>query len=423
MEYDNKTLRRSCNLYTAEAALEHLIATLMTGSFLATLTKHLGFSDGLTGILSAIVSLGCLFQLLSIGIRKRRVKRFVVTFSIINQALFLSLYLIPILNLGKTVKAVLFTVVIILAYLIYNIAHPKKISWLMSLVEENRRGIFTANKEIISLISGIVFSFFMGSCTDYFLEQGKDNVAFIITALVILVISLAHTLTMVFTVEKEYEKPARSADGLRASIKEIFSNRDILTICLLFALYYISNFASHPFYGTYAINELGFNLKFVATLGLAGNVSRILVSKFWGRYADKNSFAKMIEKCFMVLFVSQMLVVFATPQNGKVLFILYYVVHGVAMGGINSAFVNLIFDYVPVEKRADSLSVTQAAAGTVGFITTLCASPVVSAMQQNGNRIFGFTVYAQQLLSAVSAAITLLLIVFVRKVIINKKSS
>ena len=118
-----------------------------------------------------------------------------------------------------------------------------------------------------------------------------------------------------------------------------------------------------------------------------------------------------------------MLVVFATPQNGKVLFILYYVVHGVAMGGINSAFVNLIFDYVPVEKRADSLSVTQAAAGTVGFITALCASPVVSAMQQNGNRIFGFTVYAQQLLSAVSAAITLLLIVFVRKAIINKKSS
>ena len=295
MEYDNKTLRRSCNLYTAEAALEHLIATLVSGSFLATLTKQLGFSDGLTGILSSIISLGCLFQLLSIGIRRRRVKRFVVTFSVINQALFLSLYFIPLLNLGKTVKTVLFTVIIILAYLIYNIAHPKKISWLMSLVEEDHRGIFTANKEIISLVCGIVFSFLMGSCTDHFLERGRTRTAFIITAAVIFVIMVSHTLTMVFTVEKESEAKTRNANGLRDSVKDIFANRNVLLISLVFVLYYISNYVSHPFYGTYTINELGFNLKFVSMLVFAGNVARILVSKLWGRYADKKSFAKMIQ--------------------------------------------------------------------------------------------------------------------------------
>ncbi len=48
-------------MYILEAALEYLISILVVGSFLATLTKELGMSDGLTGILSSVISLGCLF--------------------------------------------------------------------------------------------------------------------------------------------------------------------------------------------------------------------------------------------------------------------------------------------------------------------------------------------------------------------------
>ncbi len=52
-------------MYIFEAGPEYLISILVAGSFLATLTRELGISDGLTGILSSIISLGCLFQLLS----------------------------------------------------------------------------------------------------------------------------------------------------------------------------------------------------------------------------------------------------------------------------------------------------------------------------------------------------------------------
>ena len=50
-------------MYIFEAALEYLISILVPGSFLATITKELGISDSLTGILSSVISLGCLFQL------------------------------------------------------------------------------------------------------------------------------------------------------------------------------------------------------------------------------------------------------------------------------------------------------------------------------------------------------------------------
>ena len=92
-EITEKALKRSQIMYIIQAALEYFISIMVTGSFLATITKELGFSDSLTGILSSLVSLGCLFQLFSLSIRKTKVKRFVIIFSIINQLIFVSMWL------------------------------------------------------------------------------------------------------------------------------------------------------------------------------------------------------------------------------------------------------------------------------------------------------------------------------------------
>ena len=59
--------------------------------------------------------------------------------------------------------------------------------------------------------------------------------------------------------------------------------------------------------------------------------------------------------------------IFATLATGKVMCIRYHVFHGIAMSGINSALINLVFDYVPVVNRADSLAITQSAAGLPAF--------------------------------------------------------
>lgn len=133
-------------MYIFEAALEYLISILVTGSFLATVTKELGISDSLTGIVSSVISLGCLFQLMSIVLRRKTVKKIVIVLSIANQLLFMLLYLIPLLNFSQNIKIGLFLILIFSAYLIYNFAHPKKINWLMSLVDNSERGKFTANR-------------------------------------------------------------------------------------------------------------------------------------------------------------------------------------------------------------------------------------------------------------------------------------
>ena len=418
---NDSSLKRSRLMYIFEAALEYLISILVTGSFLATITKELGVSDSLTGILSSVISLGCFFQLLSLSVRRAKVKKLVVVLSIVNQAFFMLLYVIPLTGAKKQIKIVLFVVLICAAYLIYNFAHPKKINWLMSLVDDSSRGAFTANKEIISLVCGMLFSFLMGAVIDRFAESGKIRMAFILSAAVIFILMLLHTVTLFFTAEKG--TPNIGKGNFLINVKELLKNKGVLKITCIFVFYYISNYASVPFYGTYQINELALSLKTVSVLVILGNISRILVSRLWGKYADRKSFAAMTEKCLIFLGIAQLCALFAIPKNGVVMFALYYFFYGVAMGGINSALINLIFDYVAPEKRSDSLAITQAASGVVGFLTTVCLSPLILLIQKNNNRLLGIHIYAQQICTAISLLFTVILIIYVRNVIIKKSKS
>lgn len=403
-------------LYIIQAAVEYLVSLLVTGSFLATITKELGFSDGLTGVVSAIISLGCLFQLLSVTIR-RNVKRTVIVLSLTNQVLFLLLYVIPLSGAAKPVKTVTFVVSIVLAYLIYNIIHPKKFNWLMSAVEDGHRGTFTATKEIVSLISGAAFSFGMGALVDHLAAQGEQRMAFVVCAVVIFALSMAHVLLLAWFPATKCENQTRLSKG---SAKRLLHNKGLRKTVVVFALYYMANDAITPFLGMYKISELGMSLSLVTAIGIVESGSRIAVSHFWGRYADRRSFAAMAEKCFLILAVSWMCIVFAGPTNGVVMMILYTALHGVAMGGINSSLTNMVYDYVPRDQCAEAIAVTQATAGVVGFLTTVCISPVVTAIQKAGNTVLGISAYAQQVLAAVACVITLVIVAYVRLMLIRK---
>lgn len=406
-------------LYIIEAALEYLVSILVAGSFLATVTKEIGISDGLTGIISSFISLGCVFQLFSLFIRRSRMKPFVITFSIINQLLFMFVYVIPVINIDTTAKTVLFIITLFSAYFIYNIAHPKKINWFMSLVSDGVRGRFTANKEIISLIAGMAFTYAMGAIIDRFKAVGNIRAAFVLCAVVIFTLTVLHTVTMAFSKEKpSNETPQKNL--LKEKIS-VLSDKNVIRVAIVFVIWNIASYSTIPFYGTYQIKELGFSLTFVSMLQIISSFGRLVFSRFMGSLADKKSFAVMLRVCFLIMCIGFAFGVFCVPQNGRVFFAAYSILHAIAMAGINSALINLVFDNVVSEKRADSLAISQALSGVAGFTATLCVSPVVERIQQNGNRLFGVHIYAQQVTSFIALTFTVLAIVYVSVFIIGKR--
>ena len=291
---------------------------------------------------------------------------------------------------------------------------------MMSLVNDGIRGRFTANKEIVSLLGGMIFTFLMGNIVDHFKENGEIKTAFIVCGITIFVLMAGHTLSMLFTSETE-EIVKTQNQKLLSQIGETFKNKDVQKITLLFVLWYIAKGIAEPFNSVYMIKELGFSLTFISVLSIIQAIIRVLCSRALGSYADKNSFAKMLRICFIFAFLGFVAVAVARPSNGSITFALHYITHGIAQAGISSALINLIFDYVPFDTRADSLAVTQSLSGLMGFLSTFAAGFLVTYIQQNGNMFLGVSIYAQQVLNIIAAAATIGIALFLQFGIINKE--
>ena len=386
---------------------------LLGGAYIAKVTSYLGMEDGLTGIITAVVSLASTFQIFAIFLaHKKPVKRWVTIWHSINQLFFACVYLVPFFKFSKNVKIFLFIVFFLVGNIINQIINAPKINWFMSLVDENKRGSFTAKKEVVSLIGGMIFSFIIGSAMDYYETIGNSVAAFTFCSIGIFVLTLLHTGSLLFSKEKTVESCEEY--NVKNIFSGLFRNKGLMKIIILTSLWKVATFLSTPFYGTYQIKELAFSMAFISILSAVTAIFRSVVSRPVGRLADK-SFTSALKVCYFFGGLAFTVNIFTVPSNGKLFFVLYYLFYAIASAGIDNCEMNLAYSMVQEEQRTAALALRMAVSGLVGFLTTLAISPLVSYIQNNGNQIFGLNVYAQQVVSAMSVFVVILTLIYFYK--------
>lgn len=402
-------------MYIIEAALEYFISIAVGTVYLAKIASEIGIPDNVTGILTSFVALGCGFQILAIFLAHRQpVKKWVTTFHVISQLLFTSMYFVPLLPISRAGQTSLLIIALLLAQILHNMINSPKINWFMSLVDESKRGRFTANKEIISLLGGMIFSFTLGQVMDIFTEKGTISTGFILCGILLLVLTSFHTLTLVLAKEKQTQ------GSKKFNLKEIFSlfkNKTVLKVVLVFILWNCASYITTPYMGVYQINDLGFSTAFASIIIIIGSSARALCSRPLGKFADKFSFCKMLYICFGIEAIAFASAMFIIPSNGKYMFIVYYALYCMGCAGINSAIINLIYDYVDFDKRTSALALVNTVSGFAGFFVTLSVSPLVKHIQKNGNKFLGFDLYAQQVLPIFSLIFIFAILVYLVLVI------
>ena len=410
--------RTSRILYIIEAALEYFVAIAVGTVYLAKITSAIGLPDNITGILTSFVSLGCGFQIIALFLaHKKPVKRWVTVFHVISQLLFSAMYFVPLLPIAREWQIAILVASLLLAQILHNAINSPKINWYMSLVDEDKRGRFTANKEIVSLLGGMAFSYLLGLLMSS-LDGEKANTGFAICGVIILFLTGLHTLTLVFAKEKP------CGETKKINFKEIFSlfkDKTILKVILVFVLWNVASYITTSYMGAYQVNDLGFDTVFASVIIIVGSTARAIVSRPIGKFADKFSFCKMLYICFGIECLAFVSAVFITPSNGSYMYFVYYILYCVGCAGVNSAIINLIYDYVDTDKRTGALALVNTAAGFAGFFATLAVSPLVDTMQSNGNKIFGFSLYAQQLLAMISAVVVVGILIYLVLVISKLK--
>jgi len=395
-----------------------MIALLMVDVYVALIAKRLGFTDSATGVVTSIASLGGVFQLVTLLLKKKKPKKFVILMSIANQILFGMLYVIPLVNdnviITAGVKRATFVVCILGAYLIYNICAPRKESWMMTFVDKSHLARFRADLSIVSHIVGMIFTYVMGNVVDIYknrsavLEATGDiaaanhemNIAFIICAIVIFANLIAHAI--VFGCGTDVEPSEKEKIGTVQRVKVLLKDRQVIKMLCIFVVYNASVNISTSFFGTYKMGELGFSMKFASILTVMSSVIGMACSRIWGNLGDKHTLSNMLCFSFPFRILAYGIVMFCVPSNGKILFPIYIVLNTLGYSGAYNAICNLNFKLIDKAEWEDAIALIFAVSGVVSFLSTSVASLLVSRIQANGNVFLGMQVYAQQVLSCVT---------------------
>lgn len=413
--------RTSRLMYIIEAALEYFISILSHGAYLAKITKTIGMKDSTTALLASSVSLGVGFQILALFISgKGSTKRWVTPVHILNQLLFTFMYVVPLIDVSSNTKTLLICVLLIGGTAISNVAFSPKIGWLMGLVDENQRGKFTAVKEMVSLLSGIIFTLIMGRVVDVFEARGDINGAFIVCGITLLGLTILHTLTLIFAKEKPKTREEIDNASVKAQFVGIFKSKNFWTILPVLIFWSIANYASTPFYSTYLIGELAFSMTIISVINMIGSITRAAFSLPIGAFADKHGFSKMLYICYSLMLVAFTVMIFTTPDS-KYVYIAYSIMYAIGMAGMNSSDLNLVLDYTSRSLRVGAIAIKGLICGFTGFFTTLALTPLVDYIQKNNNTLFGIHVYAQQVTSMISALMCALALVYMLTVVSKLK--
>ena len=415
-----------------QAAFEYFIAILVSDAYLAKLLTHIGLDDSLIGIIASLISAAFLFQLTAVFFvqRIKNVKRTVIFFNILGCLLFTGLYLIPFLPGSAAFKSVLVIICLLAAYFGNYFVASMLFKWANSFVDPRKRGDYSATKEMISLLSGMVFTLIVGMLIDRFEALDRLTAGFLFIAAAGLILSVCCFVCFLM-IGNDVRQAEQSTDGtetapvtqrhsLRDVIANTLGNRSFVNVVILMSLWNVAQYLTVGFLGTFKTTDLLLSVGTVQIINIGSNLVRFCISKPFGRYSDKTSYARGMQLAMVISALGFLANVFTTKGTWWFI-IVYTVLHNASFAGTNQNSYNILYSYVNADYFVEAMAIKNSIAGVIGFCASLIGAKILSAVQTNGNMLFGIPLYGQQLLSLLSCILVVVCIVFLR-LVINKQS-
>ena len=420
--YESSEYRRSRIAYIGNCTFEYLVSILVTDAFLAKLLTHMGISDVITGIISSLVSFSFLFQLLAIYLMAhlKNTKRTVILFDTLSLMLFLGIYVVPFLAVSVQIKTVIVVSCIIFAYVCQYLIQSLCFKWANSYVDPKHRGEYSAGKEMISLVAGIVFTLLVGQIIDYY--EGIDNLSggFLFVAASMLILNVCNFISLMLIKNEPVNTNTVQSKKLKDVLKNTIGNRAFVNVMIMATLWDMGRYLTYGFLGTFKTSDLLLSVGFVQIINMVANLCRLVVSKPFGRYSDRTSYASGYRLALGIAAVAFASIVFCTPKTWWCI-IVFTILFNVSMAGINQNNFNITYSYVKGEYIVQAMAIKQSVSGVFGFCASLAGSKLLQYVQENGNTVFGFRVYGQQLLASITVLFVVAAIVFNKCVVEKQK--
>lgn len=410
---------RSRKAYVFQCTVEYFVSLLVADAFLAKLLTNVGVSDSMIGIISSFISLAFLFQILSIPLVQKfsNTKKTVIFFDTLSQLFFMMIYIVPFLPIAGRVKITIIIISILIAYISKYLIISLFFTWANSYVNPMKRGEFSAVKEMISLISGIVFTLAIGYIIDRYDEIGNIKGGFLFIAVAMFVLNICNfvSLNMIKNDTKDNAKEKPKYTMHEIAQHTIF-DRQFVNIVIMSVGWQITMYLTTGFMGVFKTKDLLLSVGTVQVINMAASLLRFVLSKPIGIYSDKKSYAKGLELAYIIAAVGFAINIFTSNKTWW-LVIIFTVLYNVSLAGTNQNSQNIIYSYIEKPFIVHALAIKNSISGIAGFAASLFAGRLLSYIQNNGNMFLGIHIYAQQVMSALSLIFVIATILFTHFVV------
>ncbi len=421
-DFNSKEYKRSRKAYMAQCTFDYFITILVADAFLAKLLTNIGLSDAMIGIISSFITIAFMFQLFSIYVAKKIVntKKTVIVLQTIYILLFCGLYIIPFLPFSTSVKTFMVMGSIMLAYIGSYTAASILYKWANAYVSPDNRGRYSAVKEMISLFAGIVFTLVMGYVIDHYEAIGNIKGGFLFISAAIFTLAVANFISLMLIKNKRRDVTVEKEPSFSDIIKNTLKNKNFVSVIIMTVLWDVCRYMTIGFLGVFKTKDLLLTVGAVQVINMVANLARMAISVPFGAYSDRTSFASGLKVSFIIAALAFGFNMFTTRETWWFI-VIYTILHNVSTAGNNQNSFNIAYSYVKEEYFVPALAIKNSIGGLFGFGATLVGSRILNYVQANGNTFMGIPMYGQQLLSAISFVIAIVLVLFVHFVIEKQK--
>ncbi|MBP3361916.1 MAG: MFS transporter [Clostridia bacterium] len=415
-KFDTPIYKRARFGHCMQCMFDYVISLLAADAFLAKLLNYIGMSDSLVGIVSSIATLSFLFQLFSIfAVKKmKNIKTNVVVCYTLCELLFLGVYMIPFMSISTALKSGLVVISLVLAYFLKALVSGIAFKWANMFVDPEKRASFSAVKEIVSLAAVVVFTFTAGVMIDKYAEIGELEKGFLFVSIGILIFTVFNFLSLIIIKNKKIDEEDESESFIDI-VKNVFGNNKFRSVIYLTAFYNIARYTSLGFLGIYKTKDLAMTVTAIQVINTVGIILRIFVSKPFGVYSDKKSFAEGFRLACILEGAACLIMAFTIPKTWW-LYIAYSAVFNISCAGSEMNAYNIVYNYIDKKYFVAALAIKNSIGGVCGLLISIVAGKLLSVVQADGNTVFGIQIYGQQLLSFVSFVMFMLTAFYIKKV-------
>ena len=403
MDFNSQEYKRYRKAYVTQCTVEHLVGLLIADAFLARLLSYLGLSDAMVGVIASFTSVAFAFQLLSVFLVQSRysTKKMVVSIDMISTVLFAFIYFLPFIPVSGSLKKLIVLVSVMIAQAAKSVISSLYFKWANAYVEDGVRATFSAKKECISLITGIVFVLGMGYAVDYFEDIGSVKGGLLFIALTLLVLNIVNLISFLLIKDESVKERKSMNVPMREVIGHIFSNKIFKRYTLIDLLVTTGTGMLTGFVGIYKIKELAFSVFAVQIINILADFMRMAFSIPFAKYSDKHGYAKglFVSACLSIF--ASMILAFTLPSTRWLIIIYSCVVTVAAAGSYQNSF-NIGYTLLPQKYMVQAMAIKRTATGLMAFLAAIVGGIVLEAVQNAGNMVFGIHMYGQQLLAVIA---------------------